>query len=373
MRKPRIGILGAGAIGKRIIEDLLDTFEGSIVVLGRHPRSIKKNLPATKKLLFRAVDVRQEATLTRALRDIDLVIHAVHHEYNETVMKICLRTHTHYLDLGGLYHYTRKQLKYHAKFRRANLIAVLGMGAAPGITNVLAAYGTRDLDRVDAVEIRLGDRDRSTYHRRSPLDIPYSLQTLLEECSWRPAVYKNGKMTFVEPFSGRIPYRFPAPVGLKKPQYVIHSELATLPRTLRANNVFFKIAFPDAFVENMNILRSVGLLERENLAKTIAILERLPPPIPDDIERYEIIQVVVRGVSSKQKRSVRLEAHVLASGEALEKDTAVPASVVAQMILRGQLPKPGVFPPEAVVPPEPFFQELCHRGISIYRNGRKIF
>ncbi|OGJ54899.1 hypothetical protein A3D11_03055 [Candidatus Peribacteria bacterium RIFCSPHIGHO2_02_FULL_49_16] len=373
MKKPCIGVLGAGAIGQLIVTDLLQTFDGSIVVMGRHLSTMKKKFPASKNLHFRRADVQKTETLAKALRGIDLVIHAVHHEYNEAVMRACLKTKTHYLDLGGLYHYTLKQFAFHARFRRANLVAVLGMGAAPGITNILASYGACEFDRVDHVEIRIGVFDQSVYRKISPLAVSYSLQTLLEECSWPSAVWKNNTMTFVDPMSGRESYKFPAPVGWQKPQYTIHSELATLPKTLHAKNVFFKIAFPDILVENIQILRSVGLLDEKNLKTTMAILKKLPPSIPETFEQYEIIQVIVRGMRHRKKSSVRLEVHVPTLGEMIEKDTAAPASIVAQMVVRGEWITSGVFPPELIVPIELFFQELAHRGMSVRKNGRKIF
>lgn len=375
MNKKTIGVLGAGTIGALIVRDLLRTFDGKVAVLSRYPARARRLFPGrrrSKRLEFRACDVTRPVELVKALRGIDVAVHAVHHEHNEAVMKACLAVGAHYADLGGLYHYTLKQLKWRRRFRSAKLTAVLGIGAAPGITNVLAAYGASGLTRVDAVEIRIGMIDRSTYRRASPLSNSYSLQTLLEECSWPPAVFKRGKVVFVEPFSGREPYRFPAPVGRQKPQYTIHSEIATLPRTLRARDVFFKIAFADDFVAKTQTLRQAGLLEPENISATAAILKRLPPAIPAAIEQHEIIQVLVRGRKGSKPGMVRLEARVSASGETVDKDTAAPASIVAQQLARGEIASAGVFPPESVVKPEAFFNELGRRGIGIYRDGRRL-
>ena len=63
-------------------------------------------------------------------------------------MRAALASGTHYLDLGGLFHVTRQQLKLHAAFRRAGLLGLLGMGAAPGTTNLLARLSADELDGV---------------------------------------------------------------------------------------------------------------------------------------------------------------------------------------------------------------------------------
>ncbi|MBI3298865.1 MAG: saccharopine dehydrogenase NADP-binding domain-containing protein [Elusimicrobia bacterium] len=370
-----IAVLGAGMIGKRIVDDLLRTFDGNIVVLSRHPGKSRRLFPGRRRsvpLVFRAGDATRPTGLVKALKGAAAVVNAVHHEHNEAVMGACLRAGAHYVDLGGLYHYTLKQLAWRRRFERARLTAVLGMGAAPGITNVLAACGASELTRVDAVEIRIGMVDRSSYRRASPLSNSYSLQTLLEECSWPPAVFRNGKAAFLEPFSGRDPYRFPAPVGRQTPQYTIHSEVATLPRTLRARDVFFKIAFDDGFVERIQALREAGLLDPENVSAAAGILSRLPPAIAAKIEQYEIIQVIVKGRRGSERRTARWEAHVPAAGETVDKDTAAPASIVAQGLARGEITRAGVFPPESVIEPGAFFEELGRRGIRIHKNGRRV-
>lgn len=351
MKKHTIGVLGIGTIGKRIIDDLHSTYDGPIVAIGHD-----------------TVDVSKPRMLASALRGIDVLVHAVHHEYNLAVMEACLKTNTHYLDLGGLYHYTIKQLAMDEQFRKNGLTAILGMGAAPGITNMLAAFGATQFEHVDSIEIYVGMIDHSTYRHLSPLGMTYSIQTILEEFSWRPAVFAKGKMTFIAPLSGRQPYTFPAPVGVQKPHYTIHSELATLPHTLKAKEVFFKIAFPDDFMQKIQILKYIGLLEPHNVPFTTAVLKRLPPTLPQTIEQYEIIEVRCTGSKNGKKHTLILDAHVAAKGETIDKDTAVPASIVAQMIARREIARCGVFPPENIVPIKAFFRELKQRNIFIYKR-----
>ena len=62
-------------------------------------------------------------------------------------MHACLEAGCHYLDLGGLYHVTAKQLELSAQFEQRGLLALLGIGSAPGKTNLLAARAVRELGR----------------------------------------------------------------------------------------------------------------------------------------------------------------------------------------------------------------------------------
>jgi saccharopine dehydrogenase-like NADP-dependent oxidoreductase len=57
------------------------------------------------------------------------------------------------LDLGGLYSYAIEQYELDDAFRRAGLSAAISMGAAPGITNMLAAAAVAELDTIESIEV----------------------------------------------------------------------------------------------------------------------------------------------------------------------------------------------------------------------------
>ncbi|MEW6063106.1 MAG: saccharopine dehydrogenase C-terminal domain-containing protein [Nanoarchaeota archaeon] len=373
-----IGILGIGAMGKIIAKDLFKTYKGKIFLLGRDKNRIKQFVGNKKNVIIRYADVSDIKSMVKAFKGIDIIIHAVHHEFNLNVMKACLKAKTHYIDLGGLYYYTKKQLKLNKQFKKAKLTAILGMGAAPGITNVLAKYASKFLDKIDNIEIRIGYKDFSTYKQISPLSTSYSIQTILEEFSWKPVVFVNGKAKFVEPISGREDYKFPKPIGIQKPQYTIHSEIATLPYTLKARNVSFKIAFDEDFVDKVKTLSSLGLLSEENISikdkkfiiKYISakILKRLPESIPEKIKEFEVIRVVGEG----KKKRITLDARIKGINETIDKDTGVPPSIVAQMIAKGKITDKGVFPPETIIREKEFFKELAKRKIYIYKNNKMV-
>ena len=376
-----IGILGLGSMGRIIAKDLAKTYKGKVIYLVRVPGSVK-DLARKNNADVRYADVSKPETLVKSLKGVDIVIHAIHHEFNLAVMNACLKTKTHYIDLGGLFHFTKKQLKLHNQFKKANLISVIGMGAAPGITNVLAKYGSKFFDKLNNIEIKLGYVDLSDYKQEPVLPISYSIQTILEEFTWKPAVFSNGKTIFVEALSGREPYKFPDPIGVKKPHYSIHSEIATLPFTLKAKNVSFKIAFDDKFVDNINMLKSLGFLsDKEVVVKgkkidtkkaLVEILKKVRNPIILHVHEYEVIRVILDGTESGKKKTIILDAKIEGINETIDKDTGVPPSIVAQMIANEKIITPGVYPPESIVPEEDLFVELAKRNIFVYKNNERV-
>ena len=149
---------GAGAMGRAAVHHL--AVAGRRVLRpgcrcrrrpSRPPVSTGERRPAPPPWM-RAIPRR----LARALRGAAVVVHCAPYAFNLGVMQAALEAGCHYVDLGGLFHTTRRQLRLDREFRRAGLLAVLGMGSAPGITNVMARLAADLLDGVRAIRVYNG-------------------------------------------------------------------------------------------------------------------------------------------------------------------------------------------------------------------------
>ena len=87
-------------------------------------------------------------------------------------MQACLEVGAHYTDLGGLYYYAIEQYELDEAFRRAGLSAAISMGAAPGITNMLAAAAVAELDTVESIEVLDAVRRRAVPTTRTSPTCP---------------------------------------------------------------------------------------------------------------------------------------------------------------------------------------------------------
>ena len=330
---------GVGAIGRVVVRDLLASHPRNHILIADF------NAPAAqayaRSLRSRRVggcfaDARDCA---RVLRGHTVVINCTQHDFNMRVMRAALLAGVHYVDLGGLFTWTRKQLRLHRPFQRAGLTAILGMGCAPGITNVLTRYAVEKLGGARSVKIRVGTRDFNP----SP-GFPYSEQTIREELTLSAWIVANGKFREVAPRTGWEQVRFPKPVGTQWVVRTRHSEVATLPVTFGLRQCDFKVGFDRAFVRDVMARRVPNHpVERGR---------------PDD---YEIARVLVDGVAF----DCHARAHRRWHASAGDVDTGCPPSIVAQMIATGQVEQRGVLPPESAVPVAAFFAELRKRGMKI--------
>jgi len=398
---------GAGAMGRIAATDLVKTSPpGDEVVIADYDfdkaRALARSWGGRRVRALR-VDVKDRAAAARALAGAGrkeirpagtcVLINAVQYQLNVEVMELALHLRAHYVDLGGLFHTTRKQLALDRRFKAIGRTALLGMGAAPGITNLLSRYAADRLDTVAEIHARVGSLDRSRYEPKPALALSYSLKTVLEEFSLRPAVFTKGRFAFVEPMSGDAWHRFPSPVGLRRPMHTIHSEVATLPLSFRekgVREVSFKIAFDPEFLERVRFLRDLGLASHEpvtvpvpgragtvrvapiDVANTVAMAQPVARPV-GPLKQYEVLRAVVKGRKNGQKVTWVTDCHTSgmpAWGIGLDIDTGSPPAIAAQMLACGEITARGALPPELAVPPVPFFKHLAKRRMTI-KTARK--
>ena len=125
-------------------------------------------------------------------------------------MDACQAENVNYVDMGGLFHVAKKQLQLNSRWREKGLTAVLGMGSAPGIVNVMSRYAVDMLDRVESIYIRDGIVNLAKMD--TPLAIPYALGTLLDEFMMNAFIFEDGDLKEVAPFYGGEVIDFPEPV-----------------------------------------------------------------------------------------------------------------------------------------------------------------
>ena len=390
--RTRIAVVGgAGAMGRITIRDLAETAPGGIdlVLADRDVASARKvaaTLPRRVKVV--AADASSPDALARALDGVGIIINACHHSLNLAVMDTALMLGSHYCDLGGLFHVTRRQLRRHAEFRRAGLLALCGIGSAPGIVNVMARASVDRFDRVRDVHIAVGTVDRTPRAGTSLLDVSYSLLTVLDEASSPAALFTGGRLRFVPPLSHEAVVDFPPPVGRQRPACTLHSELATLPASFKGKGVqevSFRIAFPGGLLERLRFVHALGLtsttpvringtrvVPRDVLLALAATADKAVATGPRD--EHEILRVVVEGVRGGRPVVEIQDCHVPgmpAWDVGVDIDTGAPPSIAAQMLASGAITARGVLPPERAIPTARFFDELARRGMRVTRRLRR--
>jgi len=379
----RIVVLGAGLMGRAVVWDLARAPEVRSIVVGDFDRDRAHRVArgfGRAKSLGAFADVRETSALARLLRGCDVVVNCTQYNWNLDVMRAAVAARVHYMDLGGLYHVTRKQFTLDREFRRIGRIAIAGIGGAPGVTNVMARALADGLDRVDSIHVYNAGADTQRYE--GPVVFTFSIATILDELTTRPVHFTGGRYVEKEILAEPEERNFAQPIGKIELRHSIHSELGTLAESFRTRgvrDVFFKINYPAGMVNLVRSLSDAGLTSHEPVAVNghkvaprellLALLrERAPSKPAKDVEA---LRVVVGGRRRGAKRTSAMEMWARYTTRpqfsAVARDTGFPAAIAAVMVGRGQISGVGVQAPENAVPPEPFFAELKKRGFRFRR------
>jgi len=327
-----------------------------------------------------AVDVRNKAAVVKLLRGADVVVNAVQYTFNLSVMEAALEANVPYLDFGGLFHMTRRQLEMDGAFRKAERVAIPGLGQVPGISNVLAMQACLDLDRADSIVIRDGWKDLTV--GGPEVSFTWSPSTFLDEMILPAQVFESGAYREYPPMSGAEEFEFVPPVGRTRVYRTLHSEPATLPESLRSKGLVhceWKEGGPG--IEVLRTMSLLGLGSETPLEVrghkvsprefTLALLKReklLGSPEGVDVIDWEVCDIEVRGTTDGRP----VERHAIARFPprpdwhltATEYAVGVAGAVGAELIVQGKVRERGVVPPERCVPAGPFRAALAKRGIE---------
>jgi len=376
----KILVLGAGRMGFAAVQDLART--GRAIELGVGDIDISRARSIAKKggaSAAHKVDVTRVDELAEILRGYDALINACWYEFNLHVMKACLKSGCQYNDLGGLFHMTRRQMALDMEFKKRGISAVIGGGESPGITNMMCALAAANLDAVERIRIFAGARE-APRRRDGGLIFPFSVSTVVDEYSKNPVQYLNGRYVEMEPMSGKEIVKFPMPVGKNKCYYSLHSEQATLPRTIGGvKTVEFKLGISDSFARILRPLIELGLTSEKKVPVDgteispkhfLVSFLNLRTRDADELKRSVALRTVVAG--TRGRKGVTLVHDMVSAprpsmgmNNATAYLTGVASSIFGQFLASGKVEEKGVLPPERAVDPRLFMHELKMREIAV--------
>jgi lysine 6-dehydrogenase len=335
---------------------------------------------AGPKARAESLDVRDRAKVVELLGGASVVVNAVQYGFNLDVMEAALQARVPYLDFGGLFHMTRRQLALDGRFREAKLLAIPGLGQVPGISNVLAMEAAQGFDRLDSMVIRDGWRDLT---KNGPeVLFTWSPSTFLDEMVLPAQVFEDGRYREYPAMSGAEEYDFPDPVGPTRVYRTLHSEPATLPESLRSKGLKhceWKEGGPG--IEILRTMAQLGLgsdkavdvkghpvVPKEFI---LALLKRdklLGAPDGVEIHDWEVCDIELRGTKDGTPHTAHAVGRFPPRPDwqltVTEYAVGVAGAVGAELIASGQITGHGVLPPERCIPPGPFRAALKRRGIE---------
>ncbi len=371
---------GVGSVGRAALEDVLKHGPFDEVIVGdidvARARRVVREI-GDRRLGVVKVDAGKIAELRKVVKGFDVVMNALPFKYDVAVTRACVSAGVSGCDVSSV----EEQFAMDAVARGRGVVFVAGVGATPGITNIMVSKAGKILDRLEEVKICW-----AAFRATAPS--PGLLETTLWE--FEPnnpeRVYFDGTFKHVPPFAGAELVDFGHPIGRHEVYYVPHPETKTIPRSFPSvRKVEVKGTWPH---ETMNMLRflldygfysgkpvKVGRRRVLPLQLIQEVLLNMPQAKTTRLWGYGL-HVEVVGV----RNGVRTKVVMKNSHPAMDRwgvnayynNVGIPLSVGAELIARGQVEDRGVLPPEKAYNPDIFIQELEKRGIGVNYTAHPV-
>jgi saccharopine dehydrogenase-like NADP-dependent oxidoreductase len=353
----------------------------SEIVIGEYNVAAAEKLVAEigdPRLKVMEINAENYSELVNAFEGFDIILNGLPWKYDLAVTKACVEVGVSGLDVST----EEDQWNYDAVAKEKDIIFIPGMGATPGITNAMARKGADQLDEVDDIQINFAAF-------RCPAPAPGLLITFLWE--FHPHTesrlyYKDGEFIWAGPFAGLETVNFPGPIGEQEVCYIPHPETRTMPKSLGAKAVSVKGCFPPHAMRLAKAMLESGLYSEEKInikgIETTAfemmyeILLELPESKETPLWAYGLVVEVYGKKDGKDRKLTYWSQHPSqeewGGKAAYYKNIAIPLSVGAIMMARGDVTERGVVPPETAISPDIFFRELEKRGIEVHERAEDL-
>jgi saccharopine dehydrogenase-like NADP-dependent oxidoreductase len=383
MKYDFIIIGSSGMQGKIVARDLIESGykihcadlykDGSEQILSQYPGTP-----------FTFIDLRDYENSRKFIKRTlaPIIINCAEGDWNHDVYRICLEEKRHVIDLGSDIPMTKSQLAMNKAFKKADLVAITGCGSTPGINNVMMKYASKFFAEIDTIEIGFAwDSNVKKFA------VPFSIESIIEELTDPAPFVENGQWSEKNPLDTEIIREF-REIGSQKCYLVRHPETQTFfedYKELKPKNIRFYAGFPDHSLEVLKKIIELGLGKKELLLfekseiRPVDALSRILTKLPRPENYFEKENLWVE-VSGKDNNAniiiVKMECIVSTipgwTDAGCNIDTGLPASIIGQMILSGDITARGSFAPDMAVPTDKFFNEIKKKGMTVFRDGNAL-
>lgn len=356
---------GAGAMGRLTVKDLASDPQVKRLTVADINISAAEHLisgmDSPAKLDAVRLDALNRQQVLNAMQGYDLIVSSIgpFYVFEELLVEAAIQSGVDYISICDEWDVMQKvQERFGKPAKDAGVKIVCGMGASPGLTNMLAKYLSNQLDEVSSIEI-------SVYlpldSGAGPAAIKHGVYIMTEDM----AVWREGSLQMIKPCSESVRKDFPDNRSVRL-WNMGHSEPLTLSANIKGvRNVNFYMGFGTGDILLTGPAR-LGWYNNPVINKMLTdAFIRIEKLFPGDSGKPGWIRVDAEG---KTESGIT---KLLAVGTAnMQDSTALALSAGVQMMVRGHLihQDGGIFAPEAVFPADLSLQMFKSKGLTAYAD-----
>ena len=390
----RVLIIGAGGVGGVVTHKCAQVPEvfSEIILASRTIEKcerIARRLP--RPIRTAQVDADNVPETVELIRGVspDLVINVALPYQDLAIMDACLETGVNYLDTANYEpreeaRFTYEwQWPYHGRFKEKGIMALLGSGFDPGVTNVFCAHARRNhFDEIHTIDIM----DCNAGSHGHPFATNFNPEVNIREVTARGRYWENGAWVEVDPLTVHETFDFPG-IGPREMYLMYHEEMESLARFFpEVRRMRFWMTFSQEYLTHLRVLQNVGMTRIDPVSFQgceIVPLQFLKALLPEPSllgQNYTgktCIGCLIRGTKDGKPRTYYVynicdhaEAYREVKAQAISYTTGVPAMIGAMMILTSAWKGEGVFNMEQF-DPAPFMEKLPLHGLPWIEEFRE--
>lgn len=383
----KVLIIGAGGVGQVVTHKCAQVPEvfDEICLASRTVSKCEAIASQIKrKIRTERVDADKVSELVALIKNFRpaVVINVALPYQDLTIMDACLETGVHYVDTANYeprdeakFCY-RWQWEYQERFRDAGIMALLGSGFDPGVTNVYTAYALKhhfdEITELDIIDVNGGSHGH-------PFATNFNPEINIREITASCRHWENGAFVETPAMSAKKSFTCPEDVGTFNIYRLYHEELESLVKHMPSiKKAQFWMSFSDNYLKHLEVLQNVGMTSIEPVKFNgidIVPLQFLKALLPDPAslgprtKGKTCIGCICRGMKNGHVKEYYVynicdheECYREVKSQAISYTTGVPAMIGAMMIMKGLWKGKGVFNMEQL-DPDPFMDALMVHGL----------
>ncbi len=370
MTPSRVLLLGAGAMGKIAAQTVASFPEVGSLLIADLDLTVAQAVASScgDKAKAARVDVTKPTELIAAMRQADLVMNCVgpFFRFGVPILEAAIEAGLDYLDICDDPEPTKAMHELHNRAKEAKITAIIGLGASPGITSMLAARAREELDETEEliaawnIEEDAGGDDKVAYSA--------AVVHWMQQCSGTIWECENGSLVEKKPLA-EVSLEYPGR-GTRTVYTVGHPE-----------PVSFHYSFPDlqrSFC--VMVMPSLWINEFRELAEQIdqgtMTLEKAGKKLVADAAVSSFIGKIIEKFSGlfdhprlpiffalakgrKDGRPERVATAIRSIPPGMARATGIPLALGTRLFLQGRVAAKGVIAPEIAFQSAEFFDMLA--------------
>lgn len=379
----RVHVLGAGMVGSAIIADLAQDADLEVWAIDRDQAALERVRQRVPRLT-RAVqsDLSKSGHISDLVGEADLVISAVPGHMGTRTLEAIIRSGKNVVDISFS---PEDAFQLDNLAKSLDVTAVVDCGVAPGLCNIIAGYGSEQMQTTERYECYVGGLPEV---RVKPYEyrVVFSAVDVLEEYT-RPARFRENGQPLTRPALSDLEQMDLPGVGTL--EAFSTDGLRSLLQTLPIPSMREKTLRYPGHAALMRTLRDSGFFSTEPLnihGCGVAPMDVTSRLLFDQWRMREgerdltVMLVALEGAQNGHR--MRREFYLLDSFDnasqttSMARTTGYTCALVARMVLSGQFARRGICPPEFIGQTPGCFdwlrRQYQERGIALIDSTREL-